>query len=261
MIIKTLQWNIGGGKIRKAEDDPSDALVYRNNALEVIIATIKKIGPDIITLQESHSNDKDLQAKDIAASLGLPFFVNDIYAPSHLENGQHLSQTVISRYPLGQHHFELFLNPHIETTGPDGSRWVSHDKGATSCVITMPNGAILDVRTSHSVPYRKFDIDAWDEVFSPVRNDMARKLSSRSPLYLYQGDLNHDDASVKQFLPTLFENNLEEVILDHPTTPKGRWYDHVLYRGIKHVRSVVVTDVLTDHFPVYSEFEVPDKVI
>jgi len=146
-------------------------------------------------------------------------------------------------------------------TGPDGSRWVSHDKGATSCVITMPNGAILDVRTSHSVPYRKFDIDAWDEVFSPVRNDMARKLSSRSPLYLYQGDLNHDDASVKQFLPTLFENNLEEVILDHPTTPKGRWYDHVLYRGIKHVRSVVVTDVLTDHFPVYSEFEVPDKVI
>jgi hypothetical protein len=261
MILRTLQWNIGGGKIRKTEDDPSDPLAYHNNALDTIIDTIKQFNPDIITLQESHSSDRDEQAKDIAGFLKLPFFVNDVYAPSHLENGQNLSQAIISRYPLGQHRFELFLNPHVEIMGPDGKRWISHDKGVTSCIVELPNGALINITTSHSVPYRKFDIDAWGEIFSPIRSDMAQKLSSQSPLYLYQGDLNHDDASVRKFLPTLFENNLEEAILDGPTTPKGRWYDHVLYRGIEHIKSTVVTSVLSDHFPVYSEFEVPDKVI
>lgn len=257
MMIKTFQWNIGGGKIRKPSDDPADTLSYRNNALDAIIGTLEQYEPDIITLQEAHSGEDGTQAEKIAQKLGLGFWINDVYAESHLEKNQKLSQAIISRFPIQNHSFKFFLNPKLETTGLAGDRWISHDKGVTSCVIKGIGNISLNVKTSHSVPYRKFNnIDPFGEIMTPVRNDMAEKLIPEADYYLYQGDFNYDNASVKSFLPKLFDIETKEVILDRPTTPKGRWYDHVLYRKIQHVKSIVITDVLTDHFPIYSEFEV-----
>lgn len=256
MIIKTLQWNIGGGKTREPGDDYNDDLAYKNDDLGGIIETIRQCNPDIITLQESHSDQAGNQAEKIAKELGLSFWVNDAYAKSHLEEGQRLSQAIIARYPVHDHAFELFLNPELETIGPKGDRWLSHDKGATSCRVELTDVSVLNVKTSHSVPYRKFGVDPFGDVMTSVRNDMMHKLKPESDLYLYQGDLNYDDFSVKKFLPDLFETGVEEVVLRQPTTPKGRKYDHVLYGNIRHITSVVLDEVLTDHFPVFSEFEI-----
>jgi endonuclease/exonuclease/phosphatase (EEP) superfamily protein YafD len=256
MLLKTLQWNIGGGQIRKPDDDPMASLAYCNEDFDAILKTIKQYDPDIITLQESHTDANGSQAQIISREMGFPYFANDVYAPSHLKDGQGLSQAVICRYPLANHRFESFLNPHFETTGPRGDHWVSHDKGVTICNAALPDGIILNIKTSHSMPYRKYNIDPLGDEFLPVKNDMMQKLQPESDNYLYQGDLNYNDASVKLFLPELFKNNVQEVVLSVPTTPKGRRYDHVLYRGIRHAKSTVIEDVLTDHFPIYSEFEI-----
>jgi endonuclease/exonuclease/phosphatase (EEP) superfamily protein YafD len=85
---------------------------------------------------------------------------------------------------------------------------------------------------------------------------MAEKLTPTTEKYIYQGDLNYNDSSIAEYLPKLIEAGIREVILTEPTTPKGRKYDHVLYRGVTHLKSTIISDVLTDHFPIYSEFEI-----
>lgn len=256
MIIKAIQWNIGGGKIRKPEDDPNDGSVYVNDALDSVIETLKKHSPDIITIQECHTDDKSGQAQTIAGALGLKFVANDVYDKSHLEKDQGLSQAIISRFPIENHTFNFFKNPKLELIRPNGEKWICHDKGATSCLLVLPGEKTLNVKTSHAVPFRKFGVDPLGEEMRPIIEDMESKLRPESESFLYQADLNFNDFSVKSFLPGLFEAGVQEVVLDRPTTPKGRKYDHVLFRNLKHLKSVVIEDVLNDHFPIYSEFEI-----
>lgn len=254
MLVKTIQWNIGGGKIRQSDDDPMDPLVYCHDSLEKIIEVLKKYNSDIITIQESHTNKTVSQAKTIAAALGFKYFINDVYDKSHLEENQGLSQTIISRFPIKKHVFTFFHNPKLQTVGPKGEHWNSHEKGVSSCLIKLNEDLIINVKTSHSFSHRRFNIEPLSEVTLELRNDMTKKLQPESNLYIYQGDLNFNEFSIKSFLPNILINGVEEVVLNEPTTPKGRKYDHILYKNIKHLKSVVISDLLTDHFPIYSEF-------
>ncbi|MDD5750427.1 MAG: endonuclease/exonuclease/phosphatase family protein [Candidatus Pacebacteria bacterium] len=254
MRIKTLQWNIGGGKARKPEDDPADALSYRFDVLDEFAGFIARQRPDIITLQETHSDEESSQAQKIAQTMRM-FFINDVYDKSHIEDGKGLGQAIISRFPIRNHTFDFFYNPKAEALGPDGKHWVSHDKGVTACFLTMDNGLILNVKASHSLPFRKFNIDPLSDGIFKLRAGMDEKLRPESDLYLCQADLNYDNSSIADFLPGLLRQGAKEVILSEPTTPEGRRYDHVLYKGLKLVSAKVVSDVLSDHFPIVCEFE------
>jgi len=255
MVIKTVQWNIGGGKIRRPDSDPMDPLSYCVDALDSIADTLSSLGPDIITIQEAHSGRERKQIEYLAHQLGIRNFVEDIYDSSHLEEGQDLSQGIISRFPIRAHSFQLFYNPKLETIGPKGERWTSHDKGVSGCMIAAGEGE-LNLKTSHSFPARRYKVDPLGEEIGELRKDMAVKLKPEADRYLYQGDLNYNEWSVKPFLPDLFESGVTEVVLDQPTTPKGRKYDRIIFRNLEHLASVVIKNVLTDHFPIYSEFEI-----
>ncbi len=255
MLIKTIQWNIGGGKIRRIDDDPSEG-PYAEDGMSHIKDILKKYNADIVTLQETHADEKNIQAEIIAKNIGLPHAINDIYDKSHIEEGQGLGQAIISRFPIRKHDFKLFFNPHFETVGPKGEKWISHDKGVSKCQSTIEKGKQIQIATLHLIPFRKFGINPLDEKFENLRKNITELASPSSNIFILQGDFNFNDVSLKQFLPGLLNQNVSEALLDKPTTPKGRKYDHVLFRGLKHIRSEVITDVLTDHFPVYSEFEI-----
>lgn len=78
MIIKTIQWNIGGGNKRKEEDDPVEG-PYTEDGMEHIEQLLARYRPDIVTLQETHADGLVVQAEAIAEYLGLPHVVNDVY--------------------------------------------------------------------------------------------------------------------------------------------------------------------------------------
>lgn len=254
-IIKTIQWNIGGGKTRDEDSDPTDQLSYIVDSLDSIVETLAKYEPDVVTLQECHSDEESDQVERIAKGIGLEYYVSDVYDDSHLEKGKKLTQGIISRFSLSDHRFEYFLNPKLETTGPLGEKWLSHDKGVTACMADI-GGRIVNVKTSHSLPFRKFHIDPLSQECAALREDMAQKLSPEQEKFLFQGDLNYDKTSMGDFLSEIFVSGVSEVLLDSATTPKGRRYDHVLYRGLSYRKSFVDMDVLTDHYPVISEFEI-----
>ncbi|OGG41152.1 hypothetical protein A2118_03720 [Candidatus Kaiserbacteria bacterium GWA2_50_9] len=253
MLLKTVQWNISGGKIRDEASDATSDESYKRDGIEYIIDTLKTLSPNIITLQETHANRNGVQAQIIAEVLGLPFYINDNYDDSHVEKGQRLGQAIISSFPISNHSFELFLNPKYRLERPDGSVWISHDKGVSRCTIdaSIP----LTIETTHLIPFRRFGIDVSKKGAEVIR-DVSNKLKTDAPHLLIQGDFNMDGDSLADFIPELFEDNLQEVHLGKPTTPKGRNYDRVLYKGLQPIKTIVLDSAMTDHYPVYTEFEI-----
>ena len=69
MNLTTVQWNIGGGKVRDRK-----GTAYELDGVDQIVATLQAANPDIITLQEVHKNEAVDQAQDIASRLGLQYY-------------------------------------------------------------------------------------------------------------------------------------------------------------------------------------------
>lgn len=254
MKISTLQWNIGGAKIRTPDSDPTNYDIYKQEGLEHIIAVIKECKPDIVTLQETHASPAFVQAMEISMQTGLPNKVNVSYDRSHIDKQQDLGQAVLSRFPITRYFSTKFLNPKYEITRPNGEVWISHDKGITECELKIENKMVI-VYSLHLIPFQYFEVDHLGERAKELRADIAKKLKIKSDC-LIQGDFNIDGPSLKEFMPEWFKAGLQEILQDAPTRPKGQSHDHVLYKGLKLKSSKVIESVLTDHFPIYSEFEI-----
>ncbi len=254
MKIKTIQWNIGGGKTRRTENDPLLDESYIDDGILCIIETIKKHSPDIIFLQETHHGRALNQVRAISELTGLPFYFSDIYDHSHLERGQDLGQGIISRFPLKNHEFKFFVNPKLEIVRPNGEKWFSHDKGISTCLANV--GATICLKTLHSFPPRRFGIEPMDEALTETKKSMAEKIKCTEDYLLLGGDFNYNGLGLKEYLPQIFLDGVEEIALKEPTTARGHWHDRMLYKGVKHIYSEVISGVLTDHFPICSEFEI-----
>lgn len=256
MQITTVQWNIGGGKILSSGSDPITMSSYSEDGLDYIVASLKTIQPDIIALQEIHINDELNQAEYIADQLGMKHWISDVLADSHLEEGQKLSQAIISKYPITDKEFQLYVNPNKQAPSDDGSTiWYSHDKGLTRCNIQLGK-IMLSATTTHLTPFRLFSIDPQSEEGRYILKDVENKLINNSSHQLIQGDFNLDFAQLAPIFPDLINEDLKEVSLEEGTTPKGKRYDHVLYRGVRLVESTIDKKALTDHYPVITKFDV-----
>lgn len=254
MMIKSLQWNIGGGIIRNKEDDPFVDNSYHVSNLNYIADFIKKLDPDLITLQETHASSELIQAELLSRLTGLHYWVNDAYDHSHLEAGQRLGQAILSKYPIQEHTFELFYNPKYKVERPNGETWFSHDKGLSKCKIEI-NGVLIEIQTLHLIPFRTFTIDPMSDQAQTTREDITKKIHSSFDRIILQGDFNINQESLHTFIPDVFEIGFDEILSDRATTPAGCRYDHILFKGFQVKSMNVFQTTLTDHYPVSVEFE------
>lgn len=253
MKITTVQWNIGGGKILEGGQDAKRMASYGQDGMGHILTFLRSVSPDVVTLQEVHMSDVLNQADYIAHELGMDYCVSDFYADSHLEEGQRLGHAIISKYPIGNQSFELFVNLNKQMLAEDGSTWQMHDKGYTRCQIDI-EGVVIEVTTTHLSPLGKFGIEHDSDEGQYVLEDVQNKLVSQADYQLIQADINLDFTLLAPVMPTLIDNSLKEIPQESITTPKGRHYDHVLYKGMNPIQSRVEDHILTDHYPVITEF-------
>jgi endonuclease/exonuclease/phosphatase family protein len=253
MEITTVQWNVGGGKILEKGKDSTQMASYSQDGMQHIIAFLEDLSPDIITLQEVHSDNILNQADYIAQKLGLDYCVSDFFADSHLQDGQRLGNAIISKYPINDASSRLFLNLNRQMTAEDGSIWQMHDKGYTRCVIDLGQKAV-ETTTMQLAPLRKFGIAYDSDEGRRFLADVQSKLLSRAAYQLIQADFNLDMPLLALALPTLVDDGLDEIPQEDVTTPRNRRYDHVLYRGMNPIGSDVDMSVLTDHYPVITRF-------
>ena len=256
MELKTLTWNIGGGKLLKDGADQLRMASYAEDGLDAIAGPLKSEEPDVIALQETQRKDGYDQAERIADALGYQHYFHDSTSESHIDTDCQLGHCVISKYPISQHHFGLFGNPSAQVTWEDGSTATTHGKGFSSCVVSVGDTQI-EVTTLHLIPFRMFKIELESRTAQRILQDVAGKLMPTRDKALIQGDFNIDRPEVQPYLRQLFARaGLAEVAIDEPTTPGGRRYDHILYRGLALTSKRIVPGVRTDHYPVIATFEV-----
>lgn len=254
--IRTVQWNIGGGKIRHPEADAKAPDAYTEDGLSHIIDFLGKHDPDVIFFQGTHEKDGHNQVKTIAEALGYESQVNDPYGKSHVEKGCMLGQGIISRFPMVSHTSETFTNPRL-TTMWNGREIPTPDKGVTSALLQVGSRALFLAQTLHPIPFKAFGIDPSDPKGRLILEDMETRIlkahrTHRCPSTL-QGDFNIDTASLRPFFPKLFRHGFREVKQYQTTRPVPGRFDHVLFSGITAITHMVHSDALTDHYPITAE--------
>ncbi len=256
MELTTLTWNIGGGKLLQDGADPLRIASPAENGLDVIARLLESERPGVITLQETQRKERHDQVELIAGSLGYEHYFHDSTSQSHIDTDCRLGHCVISKYPISQHRFGLFENPNAQVTREDGSTATTHDKGFSSCVVSIGD-AQIEVTTLHLIPFSMFKIELESRTAQGILQDVAGKLLPTRDKALIQGDFNIDRPRVRPHLRQLFARaGLAEVAIDEPTTPGGRRYDHILYKGLALKSKRIVPGVRTDHYPVVATFEV-----
>jgi exonuclease III len=132
MELKTLTWNIGGGKLLQDGADQLRTASYAENGLDAIAGLLKSEEPDVIALQETQRKEGYDQVELIASSLGYEHYFHDSTSKSHIDTDCRLGHCVISKYPISQHRFGLFENPNARVTWEDGSTATTHDPRPTT---------------------------------------------------------------------------------------------------------------------------------
>jgi endonuclease/exonuclease/phosphatase family metal-dependent hydrolase len=254
MKLTITTWNIGGGKVLKDDSDPNLIASYSIDGMRQIAEVLKTIDPAIVTLQEVQEIDGKNQAQDLAKMLGMPYVHFDSTSESHIDIGHKLGHALISKYPIVRADFAFFVNPHYQVMWEDGKLATSFNKGTTAFEI-MVEGWLITIQTLHLVPFRRFEINPLAQEVQSLREDISSKIKSSKSPYILTGDFNYDAETIAAFLPTIYEKGLEEITQQAATTPKGRRYDHILYKGVDLVANYTNQSVLTDHFPVSADFE------
>lgn len=255
MEIKTLQWNIGGGRICRNGADPALADSYTENGLNSIIELIKAHQPDVVTLQETHESAGFSQTQTTAEAIGYSYHVNDAYDDSFIEKGQRIGQAVISKYPIVENGFVGFTNPKFKFIDENGGEIVSKNGGITACVVEFPDKKLMRAKTFHMTPFHFFSVDLESEQADAVLREVEILIGRPKMPTLIQADFNLNFQSIEPLFGKMFSAGMREAIQEEPTTPKGKRFDHILYAKIELLSSEVIKDVRTDHYPVISRFQ------
>lgn len=253
MELTTVTWNIGGARLLKSGEDPKVMSSYSEPGLEEIALWLQESDPEIVFLQEVEGDDYSNQVEYIAQKADYPYFFYDPMSPSHLNTSQKLGNGVLSKFPYSEHTSSVFNNPGISFS-LEGTVVESHDKGYSSCLINTGNAAVRAV-TLHLLPLKKMGVSLSSSTAKTIYSDVASRLQFTDSHVLIQGDFNIDNPTVADTIPRLFSDTaLEEVVVSAPTTPKGRTYDHSLYKGFNLQSFIVDSSVKTDHYPLICNF-------
>jgi endonuclease/exonuclease/phosphatase (EEP) superfamily protein YafD len=249
--IKAVQWNIGGAKILQDGADPASPEAYTEDGLDHIIDVIKQESPDLVTLQEAHQR----LPFEIAHDLGYEGWVNHPVSPSHIDKREMLALGCVSKGYIYHDSLSPLTTPPWSMQIAEGVYVSPHKKAIANYLVGIDGGDTLAVQNLHLFPFRKLGVDSSSAKAEPVLREVEEKVGTWESPRLLQGDFNLNYESLRPLLPGLFEAGFEEVEQHEITTPRNSRPDHVLYSGMTVVRSTVIKDVLTDHYPIVTTFQ------
>lgn len=246
--LKIISWNIAGGH-RVGSDKHFD---YLPEEPAYFADHLAELEPDIICLQETHTNARRSLAEDLAQRIGFPFVFDTPASPSHVDQSYQLGNAIISRLRLEK--TQSVQYPYPETEEPlrfkSGRLAAVHHKKlqlARVGQIWMANTQLLPLPIfSHS-----YDHGAG-LVLAQQINSIYAKLPR--PL-IFAGDFNYKTPLVRY--PSL--SDMQEALPDKITRP---WVseddnrpDHIFTSTEFTVVDGGVIQTETDHFLCWTELE------
>jgi len=218
--MRVATWNIGGGFIESKQKHEYD---FEN--INYFTEELKSINPDVVCLQESHISEKNNQSKIIADGLGFKHLVTYPIANSHLKDGEKISISIISKFPIISSKFNMLSNPNLQFVWRDKKAY-SHDKGFAEAVINY-KGIHVKILSGHMVPFRRFARSFLDNEFEEIRKQIEKIILHEKIPKIICADMNFNE-KIETLIPKVFNGNFKSILGDNPTTPKGKTYDKII---------------------------------
>jgi endonuclease/exonuclease/phosphatase family metal-dependent hydrolase len=247
--LTVASWNIAGGHVMRSLDH----FDYEKEDLTYFADALRTADPDIILLQEVHSNADRSVATDLAVLLGYENVYSQAVSPSHIDAEYRLGLAVLSKEPLEQLDFVEYAYPHFPLSFSDGRPAVVHHKGAQLLMA----GDVM-IANTQMLPLTVFGAH-YDEGEGKVlagRIDQLLEARLRTPV-IFGGDFNFDTPSA--IYPGLYAKlKLHEALPNELTRPNKEGVkktpDHILYSEGLVLASSRIQEVQADHYLCIAEF-------
>lgn len=235
-MVRIITWNIGGAHTVRS----GDLFDYGKEELSYFADRIRALDPDIVCIQESHTNEADVLAKRLADSLGLAHVFNEPRSPSHIDERYQLSNTILSKFPMENRRHIRLPDPSFELYFRNGQKarlFHTYVQIASISGVTIAN--------THFQPLHLFGYEYGKEPGGVFAREVERALLDvlETPL-IFCGDFNapHLLADFPMLIDTL---KLHSALPDQPTDMNGNQMDYILYSSEITLKSSGV--VCMDH--------------
>lgn len=111
-------WNIGGAHTINS----TDLFDYDKENLDYFAGQLRALDPDIICLQESHTNDTDVLAKRLADQFGMRHVFDAPRSPSHIDERYQLANAILAKSPIEQRQHVRLPDPPFELYFQSGEK-------------------------------------------------------------------------------------------------------------------------------------------
>ncbi len=249
MTIRVGTWNIGGAHTTASPE----LFHYDKEDVEYFAHELRTANLDIICLQEAHTRpDGSNSTEEIANILGYEYWYNVPSHKSHIIEGYHLGNAIISRLPITDTAFKFYPYPKVplfwKDGRPAGEKHTKHLQVARVGDVWIANTHLLPIQL---FGYAYDDNTHGGEYAREVEGTM-RDLVTNTPL-IFCGDFNRPDP-LELFQP-LRELQLLEALPPVPTRPGGKQVDHILYSPEVRVINSGVQEGRGDHYLCFAELD------
>lgn len=244
MSLTIATWNIAGARPIRTKG----IFDYAEEDIDYFVQELGKINPDIVCLQEVHLNAKRSVAKEIAEKLGNYFLHETVISKSHIDNGYHLGNAILSKENPTSYESQTFPYPEFALFLPNGVPAEHHDKAfqfADFSFGSMINFQMMPIKFL-GTPYESED----GTKFALEMEDSLLK-HSKNPKFIC-GDFNTKDATL---LYRRLLDGMHSALPDKPTRPSEQKSDYIFYSNNYVLLDSRVVETNTDHYLCWAKFK------
>jgi|GEM_PF-1723526 len=245
--MRIATWNIGGSFVSSRSKN-----TYDREDINYFIEELKSINPDIVCFQEIHVSRDNDQSKILSDSLGLQYLATYSIADSHLKDGEKLSISIISKFPILSSILSMFPNPHLEFIWR-GERAFSHDKGFVEAIVNY-NGIDIRILSGHMLPFRRFGKDFLADEFTYIRDKIEHIILETTLPTVVGADMNFD-GEINTLIPDVIAHGFKSILPIVATTPTENTYDKIIVSKEWECNNSVVVEGRADHFLCFADVE------
>lgn len=243
--LKIVSWNIAGGR----KDKSSAHFDYEENEdLEYFASEIKKFNPDIVCLQETHTNNNRSIAQDIATQLSIPYVFNSPASPSHIDPDYQLGNAILSKLLFEETTLTFYPDPWWDLYFKTGEKAIQHPKNLQ--VVKVNN---VYIANTQMLPIRIFNESYEKGLGVELASKIEEVLLTLEKPIIFPGDFNFDTPHT--IYPNLFAKlQLSEAFTNTVTRPDGKSkHDHIYYSPEFELIDTKVWPTVSDHYLCYAE--------
>lgn len=245
--MRIVTWNIAGARTSRTAEQWD---YHKNENLAYFIKHLQAVSPDVVCLQELHTNDKRSMAQEIAQALGLPHVYEVLTCPSHIDKNYKLANAILSKTPFTEPRSVLLPHPKFPLY-INGKEVPSFDRHLL--VVQFPG---YQVATLHVEPLNILGSDYNKGQGLKFGREIDTILvQSLDRPFIFTGDL-YTEIMKKPFATFMHTFALQEALpAKTPTTPKEGSPDHIVFTPEWWALSSRVIVTQSDHYLCVADIE------